>query len=73
MRNLQKPRAQRGQPIQIGFHGGDIAPVSFRKCRRLGLRQGGERQQKGCGKQGAAEHGTHVDRLTAKGKAPALA
>lgn len=70
MRDLQKPGAQRGQPVQIGLDSRDIAPVTFGKRRRLGLGQGGERQQKRGGKQGAAEHAPHVDRLGAKGKAP---
>jgi hypothetical protein len=62
MRDLQKPRAERGQPVQIGLNSRDIAPVTFGKRRCLGLGQSGERQQKRGGKQGAAEHTPHVDR-----------
>ena len=70
LRNLQKPRPQSGHAVQIGFHGGDITLVTFGKRRRLGLGQGRDRQKQGGGKQGAAEHGFHVDCLAAKGKAP---
>ena len=65
MGDLQKPGAERGQPVQIGLNGGDIAPITLGKRRSLGLSQGGKRQQKRGGKQGAAEHAPHVDRLGA--------
>lgn len=68
MRDLQKPRAERVQPVQIGLNSRDIAAVAFGKRRPLG--QGGERQQKRGSKQGAAKHVPHVDCLGAEGKAP---